>query len=257
MLASMQLRGAVIWDYMMPLRRMARIYSWAFGWPLIVKGADYTMQGIRKVGDGIEWSGNVAKEAALGTTRALVAPPAMLAKSRLTMVKRMLWDVPIATASACIRTPIALALSPFRMIQGVRAAIASIPKNASELLHSVANLNVMDALKNTRKAITDVLLPPISKPLMPVLAPAGHLANVAIGANTQTIDEFVKGLGVAREGFQQVWDGPAVASARLHESQAVAQTNREANAKEKAAKKAAMAAKVAEDKGEAPLKKAA
>lgn len=249
--AKKRLQSAVLWDYMRGPRKLARIYSWGFGWPLIKKGFDYTIQGMGKVADGVEWSTYAAIEAGKGAVQMAVSPMAMLAKSRLTMIKRMLWDVPIATASALIRTPIALAKAPIEMVRGVRDAIVSVPKNAGEILNSVFSLNVMDTLKNTRKLVTDALLPPISRPLMPVLAPAGHLVNTAAGAELQT-------LAVARQaitetvpqGFSRIMNAPATASATMAQLKAEREARAAALEKEQEEQRKALQAAIKENKGE-------
>jgi len=252
-LAKKQFQWKVFASYMRGPKKLLGMYSWAFGWPLIKKGFDYTVKGMNAAVDGIEWTGHTLKEGALGALQMTAAPLAMLAKSRLTTIKRFLWDVPIATASAAIRMPIAIAKSPFEMVKGVRDAIVSVPNNVSEILNSVMELKIGDTLNNTRKAITDVLLPPITKPFAPILAPAGHLVSVAAGAELQTVSEARHAItNVIPTGARRVWNAPSTATGIMAEKQAEREAQKEVLEKEREEKKKALEAAIAENKGEAP-----
>lgn len=249
--AEKRLQAAVVWDYLRGPRKLARLYSWGFGWPLIEKGFDYTVKGMDAAVDGAYWLGQTATEVGKGALQMTASPLLMLAKSRLTMIKRMLWDVPIATFSAAIRTPIALARSPLEMIRGVRDAIVSVPKNIGEIYNSVTELKLGETLNNTRKAITDVLFPPITRPLKPILAPAGHLIGTAAGAELQTVG--VLGQIVTHtipEGGQRIWHAGETASGRLAERRQHIEEAKAVLEKEKAEKEAALQAHIKSSRGE-------
>jgi len=211
-LAQKKMALSVGWEYMRPLRKMARIYSWAFGWPLVTKGAGLVMTGLRKAMYGGEVAAYTALEGTKGALQITVEPVARLAYSRLLAIKRFLWDVPIKTVSAAIRTPIALATSPRETILGVRDAIKSVPRNAKEILNSVRQFRLFDTLSNTRKAITDVILPPITRPMKPILAPAYDLSKTIFHANWQTVettrDNITK---VVPDGARRIWNAPGTA----------------------------------------------
>lgn len=251
-LAKKQFQWKVFDSYMRGPKKFLGMYSWAFGWPLIKKGFDLTVKGMNAAVDGIEWTGHTLKEGALGALQMTASPLAKLAKSRLTTIKRFLWDVPIATASAAIRMPIAMAKSPLEMVKGVRDAIVSVPHNVSEILNAVMELKLGDAMSNTRKAITDVLLPPITKPFVPILAPAGHLVSVAAGAELQTISEARDAItNVIPTGARRIWNAPATATGVMAAKQAEREAMKAALAKESEEKEKALEAAVAENKGEA------
>ncbi len=211
-LAGKKMLLSVGWKYMLPLRKMARVYSWAFGYPLAAKGANLAMKGLGKVMYGGEWAAYTALKGAEGAAQMTVAPIAMLAHSRLVRLKRYLWNVPISTVSAAIRTPIALATSPREMALGVRDAIKSVPRNAMEILNSVRQFRLMDTLHNTRKAVTDVLLPPIARPVKSVLSSAYKLASTIFGAEWQTVSTARRAVTeVIPDGARKIWHAPASA----------------------------------------------
>lgn len=249
--ANKRLQAAVFWDYMRGPRRLARMYSWAFGWPLIKGAVNYGIQGLGKAVDGVEWTTQMAIEAGKGALQTTVSPLAMMAKSRLTMVKRMLWDLPIATASAIFRMPIALARSPLEMIRGVRDAVVSIPKNVGEVLNSVYQLKIGETLKNIRKTVSDVLLPPITRPLGPIFAPVGHFVDTAVSAEAQTwavAGKIIK--ETIPEGARRIWNSPKKASAIMEEIQANRLAMKAAMEQEELARKEALKEAVAAEKGE-------
>ena len=251
-LAEWKLKTLVAWDYLNPIRKAAKLYSWAFGWPLIVKGADLGMKGLGKVADGAEWSAHTALEGVKGTYEMTAKPLWMLGWSRMVAIKRMLIDVPLATASAAIRTPIAIAKSPFEMVLGVRDAIKSVPQNAMEIFNAVRQFRLGDMLSHTRKAITDVLLPPITRPLTPVLAPAVNIAGTAFGAEWQTVSTARTAITeVIPGGFNRIRQAPATASAELAVIREERLARKMAVQKEREAKREALRAQIAEAKGEA------
>lgn len=235
--ATKRLQASVFWDYMRPLRRVAKIYSWGLGWPLITRGADATMKLLGRGVDRVEWAGYVASESAQGAFQMTATPLGMLVKSRLEMVKNFLWDVPIASFSAAIRTPIALAKSPFTMISGVRDAIKSVPGNVKEILNSVSQFKLMDTLKNTRKAVTDLFLPPFTKPAKSVLTPPAQLGGAVVKAHMLTpVAAYRAATEVIPEGFNRIKNSTATADAIMLEkarvraaAKAVLETEKEAN----------------------------
>lgn len=187
--------------------------------------------------DRVEWAGYVASESAQGAFQMTATPLGMLVKSRLEMVKNFLWDVPIASFSAAIRTPIALAKSPFTMISGVRDAIKSVPGNVKEILNSVSQFKLMDTLKNTRKAVTDLFLPPFTKPAKSVLTPPAQLGGAVVKAHMLTpVAAYRAATEVIPEGFNRIKNSTATADAIMLEkarvraaAKAVLETEKEAN----------------------------
>ncbi len=239
-------------DYLKPVGKVLRIPSLPITWP-IKKSAELTHLGLSKVVDGLEWSSHVARETAKGVFKAGVAPWLMLAKSRLVTVKRFLWDVPLASVSAAIRTPIALAKSPLEMVRGVRDGIKSIPGNVKELFSSLAHLRIGDMLRSTRKAITDVILPPIKRPMKPIIEPSLNLAGTAAGAELQT---FTVGKQIVTEtipeGVSRAWPANSMrtSSAIMADVKAERALKKAVLAKEKAEKQEALQNMVNENKGE-------
>lgn len=259
-LGRQRLRGAVAWDYLRPVRRLAKGYSWAIGWPLIVRGFDYTMKGLGKAIDGVEWTAHAGVEVAKGTFAMTAKPISRTAWSRLVAIKRLaLWDVPLAAASAVIRTPIAIAKSPLEMVRGVRDAIfgnkeegtKSLVGNTKDILNSISQFKFLDALSSTRKAITDVILPPFARPLKQIFAPSYNLVNTAVGAELQTVSAIRKGItDDIPGGYRRIVNSGSVASAKMAEVHARRAAIRAAYEKEEEERKAALKAQVAEARGE-------
>jgi len=255
-LAEWKIKGAMAWDYMRPLRKLGRIYSWAFGWPAISKGIDYSMQLGGKVVDGIEWGAYTASEGLKGALQMVSAPPAMVAYSRPVAIKRMLVDVPWATAGAAVKTPIAMMKAPFEFLGGVWDSIKKTRKNIGEVLGSVWDLDPMGVLKGTRQAITDVFVPPFQRGIMPVLAPAGQWIDTAGGAEAQTRTTIFRGAPQKfMEGLDRFWNAPSRATAIKAERDAIRQALREKNEKEKEANQKALEDAVKEGQGKAVDKK--
>ena len=186
-LAEIGFKSKLAWDYMRPLRTGARVYSWGFGWPLITRGADMGMRAGQKSVDSVEIGAYTAAEAAKGAGQMTVSPLAILIKSRLTTIKRFMWDVPWASVGAAVRTPLAILKSPLEMFRGVEEAIGSIRGNVKELFNSVTQLKLMDTVRNIRNLVGDALLPPITRPVAPILQPAGNVASTAFEAEFQTV----------------------------------------------------------------------
>ncbi|MFH0838201.1 MAG: hypothetical protein V1880_02965 [Patescibacteria group bacterium] len=250
-LARKQLQTAVIWDYMKPLRKGARLYSWAFGWPLITKGADLAMKGTRKAIDGIEWAGYTALEGAKGAAQMTVEPFARLGYSRLVAIKRTLWDGGWATLGAAIRTPIALAKSPLEAIRGCRDAVKGILSNGKEFISSLFRGRLGEAVTHTRAAIGS-LFQPILRPARSILAPMALAAATFFNAQWQTVDTARNAIThVIPDGARRLWNAPQTASAIMAERHAVRDAAKAVLAKEKEEKKTALKAAIAEDKGEA------
>jgi len=219
-LAEKSLSTRIALDYLKPIGKVARIPFLPVSWPL-KQAWNISYAGLSYGVNRAEWSTHVARESIKGLFQAGVSPWLMLAKSRLVTVKRFLWDVPIATASAALRTPIALAKSPFEMVAGVRDAIfgndergtGSIFGNVKEIYNSITELNPKNIFDSTRKAITDVLLPPITRPLSPILTPIGNVLNVGIGAELQTGTTMMQAVTeTIPEGLKRVWNAPDVAT---------------------------------------------
>ena len=253
-LAKWKLKSAVAWDYMRPVRKLGRLYSWSFGWPLITKGADMTMKGGQKVVDGAEWSGYAAKEAAAGAAQSTLAPLAMGIKSRLVAIKRLaLWDVPLATLGAAVRTPLAILKSPLDIWRGCKDLVKNTRENIGGLFNAVRGLDLGKMANYTRRAITDVLLPaPITKPIKSILEPTAHLISTAIGAEWQTVSTARTAITeVIPNGVRRMWNAPATASAIMAEKQARREADKAKLEQEREERRAALDAQVADAKGEA------
>jgi hypothetical protein len=109
----------------------------------------------------------------------------------------------------------------------------------------------MDTLRNTRKAVTDVLLPPITQPLKPILRPSYEWAGTALGAELQTVSTARRAItDVIPNGARRIMNAPAVASAKVAERRAQRAAIKAAAEQEVAERKAALKAQVAEAKGE-------
>lgn len=245
-LAQKKMVAAVGWEYMRPLRKVARVYSWAFGWPLITKGADLAMKGLDKTIHGAELAAHTALEGGKGVLQMTAEPIGRLVYSRLVALKRFLVDVPIATVSAAIRTPIALAKSPLEMIRGVRSAISSVPGNVGEIFNSIREFSLMDTLRNTRKAVTDVLLPPITMPVKPIFTPTYELGKTIFDANWQTVQTARSNLTqVVPNGARKVWNAPNAATVTVNAKRAERAAAQAVIDEEKKAKDDAWRTKVA------------
>ncbi len=87
---------------------------------------------------------------------------------------------------------------------------------------------------------------------MPILAPVGHLAGTAAGAELQTVSVARQAITeTIPQGASRIWNAPSAASAALAEVQAERAAMKAALEKEREEKKAALKAAVAESKGEA------
>jgi len=245
-----KLQARVFWDYMNPVRKGARMYSWLFGGPIMVKGAKLGYTGLEKAVEGAEWTKNTTIEGVKGLYETTISPFLMLAKSRLVMVKRFLWDVPLATVSAAIRTPIALAKSPLEMARGVRDAIRSVPGNAKEVFNAVRNFRLGDAIGATRKAITDIILPPITKPLAPIVTPSAKVVGEAFDAEWQTVTTLREAIGERIPGgARRIWNAPKESSAMLARAKAERAARRAALLKERDEKDSQIQQAIAKERG--------
>lgn len=181
--------GRLAWDKLRPVRKFSKVYSWTFGGPLIWKGAKYTWKGMEKAVDAAEIGMHTGIEAAKGSAKMIGGLPARTAYSRLVMLKRMLWDVPAASFSAALRTPIAIAKSPLEAASGVRDAIKSIPGNLKEFYDNALNFRLGGMINSVRKGIKDVIYEPIARPIRPIIRPSADVIRQGIGAELQTIDQ--------------------------------------------------------------------
>ncbi len=236
------------WDNFYYLRKALWYYSYSFGFPFLVKGLKYGWGGVKKSVDGIEWSGRALREGALGTAQMTVVPAGMLAWSRVRMVKRMVWDVPIETVKTVVKTPIALATSPLELARGVRDGIKSIPGNAMEIYNAITGLRVMDTLKGTRKAVSDTLISPAFRPVKPIVAPFYSLVNTAAGAELQSLATLRTAVTeTIPNGGRRVWNAPTTASEEMAEVTSIRTALRE---QERAKKRERWEAIMAKERGE-------
>lgn len=264
--AQKGLEARVFWRHILPLRRIGRIYSWAFGWPLIKKGAQYTMKGIHKLADAIEWSAYTIMEGTRGAVQATLEPLGSIAYSRPVAYKRTLWDTGWASLKAAFKTPFRLLTSPREVALGVRDAVASIPKNAGEMLNSIREFRLWDLVKNTRKAVTDVIFPPVTRPIKSVFEPAYEAVSTAFNAQYQTVEAIRRGaFETMPAGLRRMREAPATASAILAEkkkmrmaAKAILDQEKEAErAAREAQEKSAMGLETGGGKGGGGMKKAA
>lgn len=208
------------------------------------------MKGLGKAVDGVEWAGHAAVEGTKGALEMTVKPPARLAWSRLVSIKRFMVDVPFASIGAAFRTPIALATSPRETIHGVREAIGSIPRNVTDIFNSIKQFKLWDAIKSTRRAITDVLLPPITRPAKSVLTPAYDLAKTIVQAEGQSVVAARRGIDDVFGGWDRIKNAGTVASAEMAQIHQDRDILKAADDQEKAEKKASLKAAVAASRGE-------
>ncbi|MDH5596752.1 MAG: hypothetical protein OEY44_01500 [Candidatus Peregrinibacteria bacterium] len=232
-----------------PLRKIARLPFLPVTWPL-KKVAQLGYKGLEMGIDGTTWSGHTGAEAAKGAGQILLAPPAMLVKSRLVTMKRFMWNVPLKLMSAAIRTPIALAKSPFRVVGGVREAIQSIPNNVGSFLNAARNFNLRDMMGATRDTIRDIIVPPIKNPLAPVLKPAGEVLDTAAGAELQTLTTIRQAITeVIPEGFERIKNSPNVGDAVVAENRIGRDLRKKAKEEEKKHKEDHYTTRIAEARG--------
>lgn len=248
-LQKKKLQGLVAWDYLEPFRKAAGITFLPVTWPMR-KAYELGYLGLSKVTESAQWTRHAVTEALAGTFQTTVSPFMQLAKSRLITAKRFLWDVPIASFSAAIRTPIALATSPINMVRGVRDAIMSVPGNAREILSDVMNFRFMDAMKSTRKAVTDVLVPPFKRPIEPILRPGLEVIGKGVAAEFQTATTL--GTAVTQtipEGARRVWNAPGTASAIMAQIKAKRELNKAVLQQEKEEADKELEAMIRSEKG--------
>ena len=252
--AEWGMKTRAVASYFSPLKRAAKLYSWAFGWPLIVKGADLSMKGLEKGLDGTQWAGHAGVEAAKASYEMTAKPFVVIpAWASLVAIKRFLVDLPIATFSAAIRTPIALATSPLHMVSGVRSAISSIPKSYEALKNSISQFRIGEIMGNTRRAITDVLLPPVTIPGKAVLGPVYNMVNTALGAKLQILSRMREAVTeVIPGGWNRMKNAGNVASMKLAVNQQARFARRAEKAAEKQQRQEAIDAYIAESRGLTP-----
>lgn len=249
-LATQKLRAAVAWDYMRPLRSGARMYSWAFGWPLITRGADATMRAGQWTVDRAEWAGRTAVEGAKGAFQMTVSPFIQLGYSRLVAMKRTLWDTGWDAFKAVIKTPIRLATSPLEMARGVRDAVEGTFNSGKELTKSLFQLKLGDAVGHTRDALGS-LLKPITRPARSVIEPTAVALSTAFGAQWQTVSTARNAItNTIPQGFDRIRNAPQVAEAYMLEKRAIIAAKKAALEQEKLEHEEALKAKIAADKGE-------
>ena len=248
--AKKKLEASIFFDYLRPVGKVLRWPLLPVTWPLKKMGQlSYT--GLKKSTEGVQWTAHATRESVAGVFKAGVSPWLMLAKSRLVTIKRFLWDTPIAAMSAAIRTPIALAKSPLEMVRGVRDAIKSVPGNARSVINAVKNFHVMDTIKGTRDTIRDLILPPIARPIMPILKPPAKVIGTAAGAELQTLTTIRQALTeTIPEGGRRIWQAPATASAILAAKREELEMKKAVLKADKEKKREALKAEIAKSKGE-------
>ncbi len=245
-----KLRAAVAWDYMRPLRSASRMYSWAFGWPLITRGADATMRAGQWTVDRAEWAGRTAVEAGKGVFQMTASPLIQLGYSRLVAIKRTLWDTGWDAFKAVIKTPIRLATSPLEAARGVRDAVQGVFTNGQELAKSLAQLKLRESVTSTRDMVGS-LLKPITRPARSVIAPTALALSTAFGAQWQTVSTARNAItNTIPQGFDRIRNAPQVAEAHMAEKRAIIAAKKAVLEQEKKEKADALKAKVAAEKGE-------
>jgi hypothetical protein len=253
-LTKAKLYSRIGWGYTKPFRSFMRYPLLPMTWP-IKKMASLGYKGLSKGVEGIEWTSHAVREGAKGVFKMGVSPFAMLAKSRLVTVKRFLWDVPIATASAALRTPIAIAKSPLEMVKGVRDAVTSVPGNVKEVFNSVRHLQFADAARNTRKLVSDLVLPPVTRPIAPILSPGANVIGKAAGAELQTLTTLKQAVTeTVPDGARRFWNAPHTASSIMAQVQAKRAMEKAALAADRAKKEEAWQAEVSKATGEPEVK---
>lgn len=189
------------WDV---TKTTARIASKPFKLALMTKPAGAvigaTWAGAKAGLNAVETAEYTAAEIAAGTFNATVAPMAIWGFSSLESMWIKFRYLSMDILKAAVKTPIALAKSPLELARGVRDSIVSIPRNLAEVAGNIFKLNLKDTIASTRKFVKEAFLPPIVRPLAPVVAPTKTAVSTLVRS------ELVKLLAV-KDGFKHAAGG--------------------------------------------------
>jgi hypothetical protein len=182
------------------------------------KGAKWSYD---RVQDGIyygELGLRTGGEALRGVGLATARPAITLALAPLRDIKMTnLWDLPVQVLKSAIKLPIAIAKSPLELVRGVRDSITSVPRNLVDIWRSVTHLEVRNSIKNVLKLGRDIVLPPLARPLKPILVEPAKVISVATRAKLQYALAFKKAGEQVMDGGRHIKGSYGIAKAKMAE----------------------------------------
>jgi hypothetical protein len=179
------------------------------------RGVKWGYKGAQSAAYGAEWAGRTVVEGAKGALDMTGRPLWTLATSAVRDVKMCLWDLPFSILRGVIRLPIALAKSPIELVRGVRDSIVSIPKNARELYQNILQADVRGAVKTLLRTPKDIFVPPIARPLAPVLKPPAEVVSTGVRSKLQYLFAIKKAGGEVVAGAKRIKNAPGAASTQM------------------------------------------
>jgi hypothetical protein len=151
---KMRLKYLVAKDALSPLGTLGKWFYYMNGGFIITPAAKGAYEGLRWTTHQMEWAARTAREGVKGVWGMTGRPMFTLLTSVYNNLKMNLVDIPVTIGKGIFTIPIAAAKSPFEMAKGVRDGIASIPRNAKDVLKSMWDFDGEKLVESTRKAIT-------------------------------------------------------------------------------------------------------
>lgn len=213
------------------------------------KGIKMGYEGVKWGALKTEWAGRTLYQGGVGAVKATARPALTLGFSALRDVKICLWDLPLSVLKGMIRMPIALAKSPVELVRGVRDSIKSVPKNTMEFLQNLKQLEVRNSIKSLFKIPKDFILPPFTRPLAPVLAPAGNVVATAARSKLQYLFAIKDSAHQVADGVRHVRNAPNIASQNMAVVTAARAEKKKKRLEEKEEEKKEAMSKLSEAKG--------
>jgi len=171
------------------------------------KGIKMGYEGAKYGAYHAEWAGRTGVEAMKGAWGMTGRPAITLALSPLRDVKMCLWDLPIASVRAAIKTPLAILKTPVELVRGTRDAIRSTFKAATSLF-------TPEVFKNTRQAISDILKAPF-RPIAKWLEGPAEVISTAVRTKLQYALAFKRGYEQIGEGASHIRNARQIAGVQM------------------------------------------
>lgn len=188
-------------ENVMSVGRFAKRWAWrvsyAFGFPLAVKGGKYAVEKGKEAAIAGRTGLNTGVAFAKGVRDMTLKPLLfrMGIEAPLRRTKRLLWDVPIQT----VRSTVQAITSPFEWLKGAGASL----KKSWEAGKNVFKLNGGEVIRNTRDSVVEALKTPF-RPFIKTAKAARDWVGSILGAELVYPYAFATAVGDVRDGYNQV-----------------------------------------------------
>jgi len=196
-------------------RLASKPFKYAIGTRIAKGVGGATIKGAKTGLNVIETAEHTVLEAGKGLFGMTGAPLLTWAGSSIHSVWIKLRHLSVSAVKCALETPLAVLQSPLNLVRGVRDSIVNTFQNTIAIGKGIGSFDVKGILGSTRDLIKGALVPPIARPLVPCLAPAGNVISTAVRSELVKLLGIKKGVDHAVNGANRIRNSYSTAKEKV------------------------------------------